>query len=185
MSLTEEQKNRLLKLAGDAIRYGLETGKRLTVDSDDFPGELASHRASFVTLERNGQLRGCIGRLEPCRPLAQDVAENAFSAAFRDPRFEPLDSHELAGLDIHISILSPAAAIQFDSEPELVRQLRPGIDGLILEEGRRRATFLPSVWESLPSPAEFVQHLKLKAGLPADYWSDTLRAYRYTAEYIP
>ena len=101
-----------------------------------------------------------------------------------DRRFPPLAVHELDDLDLHISILSPAEAMDFGSEQELISQLRKNIDGLILQEGPSRATFLPSVWESLPAPVEFVQHLKQKAGLPANYWSDRIKAYRYTVEYI-
>jgi AmmeMemoRadiSam system protein A len=185
MSLNEDQKKQLLALASRAIEHGLQTGRRLPVAAENYSGELVTDRASFVTLERHGQLRGCMGVLEAYRPLAQDVAENAFLAAFRDPRFPPLAEHELHGLDIHISILSPATAMEFASEQELLQQLRPGVDGLILAVGGHRATFLPSVWETLPTPKQFLQHLKQKAGLPADYWSDHLKASRYTAEYIP
>ncbi len=182
MSLNESQKNTLLKLARDSIAHGLKTSKPLNVRLDDYPAELTVERATFVTLERNGELRGCIGMLEAVRPLVQDVAENAFAAAFRDPRFPPLEQSELAGLDIHISILSPAAAMHFDSEQDLITQLTPGVDGLIIQEGYRRGTFLPSVWEQLPDPGLFLRHLKQKAGLPPDYWSDTLKIYRYTTE---
>lgn len=182
MSLTKAQQNQLLALARQSIAHGLQTGRPLATDLDDYPAELCQVRATFVTLERRGQLRGCIGMLEALRPLAEDVAENAFAAAFRDRRFSPLTADELADLDLHISVLSPAAAISFASEADLISQLRPGIDGVILQEGGRRGTFLPSVWDDLPDPAEFLKHLKQKAGLPASYWSDTLQAYRYTTE---
>ena len=151
---------------------------------DDYPAELTEPRATFVTLEKNHQLRGCIGMLEAVRPLAEDIAENAFSAAFRDPRFPPLEAYELNDLEIHLSILTPAEPVSFSSEQDLLAQLQPGIDGLILEEGHRRGTFLPSVWESLPEPGQFLRHLKQKAGLPSDYWSKNIRIYRYQAEII-
>lgn len=141
-------------------------------------------RATFVTLEIGGQLRGCIGMLEAHRPLANDVAENAFSAAFRDPRFPPLSDVEFDDLEISISVLSPPEEMSFSSEKDLLDQIRPGIDGLILEEGFRKGTFLPSVWEQLSEKEAFLEHLKQKAGLPPGYWSDTLRVFRYTAEYI-
>lgn len=182
MSLTKAQQNQLLALARQSIAHGLQTGRPLAVNLDDYPAELRQVRATFVTLERYGQLRGCIGMLEALRPLAEDVAENAFAAAFRDRRFPPLAADELTGLDLHISVLSPAEAIGFASEADLISQLRPGIDGVILQEGGRRGTFLPSVWGDLPDPAEFLKHLKQKAGLPTSYWSDTLQAYRYTTE---
>ncbi|MGZ0078945.1 AmmeMemoRadiSam system protein A [Methylomonas sp. YC3] len=182
MSLTETSQNRLLALARQSIAHGLQTGRPLPVDLDAYPEELREIRATFVTLERRGQLRGCIGMLEAVRPLAEDVAENAFAAAFRDRRFPPLAAGEVADLDLHISVLSPAVALTFLSEADLIAQLRPGIDGIILQESARRGTFLPSVWEDLPNPTEFLQHLKQKAGLPAAYWSDKIQAYRYTTE---
>ena len=184
MSWNESQQNTLLQLARDSIAHGLETGEPLKVNVHDYPSELTVDRATFVTLERQGQLRGCIGMLEAVRPLVEDVAENAFAAAFRDPRFPPLADDELADLDLHISILSPAESMHFESEQDLIEQIRPGIDGLILQDGHRRGTFLPSVWEQLPDARQFLRHLKQKAGLPADYWSDTLRVSRYRAEMI-
>ncbi|MCQ8116445.1 AmmeMemoRadiSam system protein A [Methylomonas rosea] len=182
MSLTEPLRKQLLELARQSIVHGLQTGRPLPVNLADYPAELRQTRATFVTLERGGQLRGCIGMLEAVRPLAEDVTENAFAAAFRDRRFSPLTNEELADLDLHISVLSPAVALKFNSEADLIAQLRPGMDGIILQEGSRRGTFLPSVWEDLPNPKQFLQHLKQKAGLPAAYWSDTIRAYRYTTE---
>lgn len=184
MSLTDAQQQQLLKLAVTSIRHGLTHGKSLPIQTADFDPDLRVKRATFVTLEKQGQLRGCIGMLEAMRPLVQDIAENAFSAAFRDPRFPPVTADELSQLDIHLSILSTAEPINFTSEADLLSQLRPHIDGLILTEGGRRGTFLPSVWEQLPQPTVFLRHLKQKAGLPADYWSDTLRVSRYTTDYI-
>ncbi len=172
----------LLRLARDSIRHGLETGRPLMVDPADFPHTLQQQRAAFVTLNRNGALRGCIGHLEAIQPLVSDVAENAFAAAFRDPRFPPLSPAEFDDIEIHISVLTPATPMQFTSERDLIAQLRPGRDGLILEEGPYRGTFLPSVWESLPTPEAFLRHLKQKAGLPPDYWSDHIRVSRYETE---
>ncbi|MDD5276191.1 MAG: AmmeMemoRadiSam system protein A [Methylovulum sp.] len=184
MSLNKEHQQRLLTLAKSSITHGLQTGKPLTIDLADFPDELTALRATFVTLEKHHQLRGCIGMLEAVRPLAEDIAKNAYSAAFQDPRFPPLQADELDGLDIHLSILTPAEPVTFSSEQDLLTQLQPGVDGLILEEGQQHGTFLPSVWEALPEPEQFLRHLKQKAGLPADYWSDTLKVYRYHADVI-
>ncbi|MGR9013138.1 MAG: AmmeMemoRadiSam system protein A [Gammaproteobacteria bacterium] len=184
MSLNKENQQRLLDLAKSSIQHGLKTGGPIKIDLSDYPQELAEPRATFVTLEINNQLRGCIGMLEAVRPLAEDIAENAYSAAFKDPRFPPLEAHELDKLAVHLSILTPAEPVTFSSEQDLIAQLQPGIDGLILEEGRRRGTFLPSVWESLPEPEQFLRHLKQKAGLPLDYWSTNIRIYRYQAEII-
>jgi len=162
----------------------LQTGRPLKINLTDFPAELTERRATFVTLHKHHQLRGCIGMLEAVRPLAEDIAENAFLAAFRDPRFPPLAADEFGELDIHLSILTPAEPVSFTSEQDLITQLQPGIDGLILEEGRRRGTFLPSVWEQLPEPQQFLRHLKQKAGLSPDYWSENIRISRYRTEMI-
>jgi len=182
MSLNDSHKRLLIQLAKDSIKHGLETGQPLKVKLQDYPPELTVDRATFVTLERQGQLRGCIGMLEAVRSLVEDIAENAFSAAFRDPRFPPLTADELTDLDLHISVLSPAEAMSFTSEQDLVSKIQPGIDGLILQEGYRRGTFLPSVWEQLPDPQQFLSHLKQKAGLPPDYWSDSVKISRYKTE---
>jgi AmmeMemoRadiSam system protein A len=184
MSLNKEHQQRLLDLAKSSIQHGLQKGRPLKVNLADFPAELTEHRATFVTLHKHHQLRGCIGMLEAVRPLAEDIAENAFLAAFKDPRFPPLTDDEFGELEIHLSILTPAEPVAFTSEQDLITQLQPGIDGLILEAGHRRSTFLPSVWEQLPEPEQFLWHLKQKAGLAPDYWSDNIRIYRYRTEMI-
>lgn len=183
MHFTEHQQQQLLDTARKSIQEGLENGRPLVVSAEpDSP--FAAPGACFVTLESNDQLRGCIGSLEAYRPLMTDVAENAYAAAFRDPRFAPLTSPELGTLNLSISILTPAESVTFDSQEDLLGQLRPGIDGLILQDGARRGTFLPSVWESLPEAERFLNHLKLKAGLPEDYWSDSVQVWRYKTESI-
>ncbi|MDP2903765.1 MAG: AmmeMemoRadiSam system protein A [Methylovulum sp.] len=185
MSLNKGHQQRLLALAKNSIAHGLRTGRPLQITLADFPAELTEQRATFVTLQKHHQLRGCIGMLEAVRPLAEDIAQNAYAAAFKDPRFEPLQADELDKLEIHLSILTSPEPIVFTSENDLLGKLKPGIDGLIIEEGYRRGTFLPSVWESLPEPEQFLRHLKQKAGLPSNYWSETVRIYRYCAEVIP
>jgi len=173
----------LLELARASIRAGLE-GDEARVRAADYPAALQAPRASFVTLNVAAQLRGCIGTLEAHQPLVLDVAQNAFAAAFRDPRFPALGRDEFARIEIHISVLSVPEPVPVASEADLLARLRPGVDGLIIEEGYRRGTFLPAVWESLPEPSEFLRHLKRKAGLPADYWSAGIRIRRYTVESI-
>jgi len=180
--LADEHRRTLLRIARRSIAHGLEHGRPLEVDAQAFDPALQPLRATFVTLERQGELRGCIGMLEAIRPLVSDVAANAYAAAFSDPRFAPLRQDELEDLVVKISVLSPPEPVTFDSEADLLTQMRPGVDGLILSEGGRRGTFLPAVWESLPSAREFLTHLKLKAGLPPAYWSPTLRVERYTTE---
>jgi len=151
------------------------------------PDWLDEPGAVFVTLtqrDENGQsqLRGCIGSLSAQRPLLADLQANARAAAFQDPRFPPLNLKELAATQIEVSILSSAEPMIFGNEADALSQLRPNIDGVILEYGRHRATFLPQVWEQLPEPRQFMAHLKQKAGLTADFWANDLRLSRYRVE---
>jgi AmmeMemoRadiSam system protein A len=184
MSLTKENVQTLLQVAKESIKTGLEKNKPLKVEPSDYAEELQENRATFVTLEIHKQLRGCIGTLTAYQSLVSDVADHAYAAAFSDPRFPRLQDNELALLELHISILSLPEPMSFDSEEQLIQQLRPGIDGLILTEGMYKGTFLPAVWESLKEPKEFLQHLKQKAGLSPNYWSNTIKVERYTAELI-
>lgn len=182
MNLTPGDKTTLLKLARDSITHGMEHGVPLPVSLASQSDILQQPGASFVTLHLSQELRGCIGSLTPHRPLIQDVAQNAFSAAFRDPRFTPVRRDELDTLHIHIEVLSPTQLLQFGSETELQRMIRPGVDGLVMRDGVYSGTFLPSVWQSLPDVQTFLQQLKRKAGLPGNYWSDSLEVERYTTE---
>lgn len=127
-------------------------------------------------------MRGCIGSLEPHRPLVRDVAHNAFDSAFSDPRFQAVRPDELQALDIEISVLSPISPMWVANETQLLEEIRPHVDGVVLEDGWRRATFLPKVWETLDTPASFIGELKRKAGMPIDYWSSSMRVYRYHTE---
>ena len=136
--------------------------------------------ASFVTLTRQGQLRGCIGTLQPHRALRLDVEANAVAAALRDPRFRPVQALELGDIRVEVSVLSAPESLEFDDEADAHARLRPGIDGILLEYGSRRSTFLPQVWEQLADPRDFLSQLKRKAGLPGDFWHPELRLQRYT-----
>lgn len=180
--LAPAERAALIAVARRAIEHGLTSGRPLTVSPSEYHPDLKTVRASFVTLHRSGELRGCIGHLEAVQPLVVDVAENAYAAAFRDPRFRPLTATEWPGVDVHLSLLTAPEPIQFGDEADLIRQIRPGEDGLILKDGPNRGTFLPSVWESLPDPVDFLVHLKHKAGLAANHWSDRIEVYRYRTE---
>jgi AmmeMemoRadiSam system protein A len=136
--------------------------------------------ATFVTLTQGGELRGCIGSLEARRALEADVRANAVAAAFRDPRFPPLQRREFEATWVEVSLLSAATRIDCENEDELLAGLRPGVDGVVIECGFRRATFLPQVWESLPEPRDFLAALKRKAGLPGEPRGAALTAWRYT-----
>lgn len=166
----------LLSIARAAI--GAELGLRPAGAADH--DALSSPAATFVTLMHTGELRGCIGSLEPRRPLGVDVRENAVAAAFRDPRFAPLSAAEFEATAIEVSLLSAAVRLDVRDEPDLLARLRPGVDGLILAHGTHRATFLPQVWDSLAEPRDFVSALKRKAGLSSEFWSSQLSVSRYT-----
>lgn len=185
IKLSPRDNELLLQIAQGSISSGLTNNQPLKINLDDYPKHLQQQAATFVTLNINHQLRGCIGTLTAYQPLVKDVSEHAFAAAFRDPRFPPLSKQEASSLEIHISILTPAEPIIFSSEEDLINKIEPGIDGLILESGEHKGTFLPSVWESLPQPEEFLEHLKLKAGLAKNFWSDNIKVSRYKTISIP
>jgi len=179
MNLLPEQVNTVFEIAKQAIELGLN-GEALNESSlalsDD--SQLNEKAATFVTLNKNVELRGCIGSLQAHRTLAEDVFSNAYSAAFRDPRFKPLAEYELTDLDVEVSILTPPILIEEClSKRALLDGLEPFKDGLIISDGLNRATFLPSVWEQLPDKEMFVNHLMRKAGI--GFWSDKISCQRY------
>ena len=176
----------LLDIAAASISHGFTHGSALTPSADPAVARdsesLLEQRATFVTLTNTGGLRGCIGSLAPHLPLLVDVARNAFSSAFRDPRFPPLQPQETTDLVIEISVLSPVREIEVADESDLLARLRPGIDGLVIDDGRHRATFLPKVWDSLPAPDQFLAALKHKAGMARGQWSRDMRVFVYHTE---
>lgn len=174
--MTDEQGATLLAVARNAIAVRLG-------EADLQPASqpwLREPGATFVTLTRQGALRGCIGSLEAYRPLFDDVTSNAVAAATLDRRFPQLQRQELANTRIEVSLLSACDDMAVDSEQDACARLRPGIDGVVLQYGNARGTFLPQVWDSLPRPEVFLNQLKLKAGLPADFWHEDIRLSRYT-----
>lgn len=168
----------LLALARGALEEALGGGSPPPAE----PAWLAEPAASFVTLELDGELCGCIGSIEAYRPLAEDVRVNALGAAFRDPRFPPLEASQLPRLRISVSVLSALEPVEWSDEADLAGRLRPGVDGLVLEHDGHRGTFLPAVWEQLPRPEDFLRQLKRKAGLPPGFWAPDVRISRYTVE---
>jgi MEMO1 family protein len=178
----DAQRQHMISVARSAIEAGLKSGKPSPPASDQNSDWAQQQGAAFVTLEKGGKLRGCIGSLTAHRPLINDIAENAFAAAFRDPRFPKLTEAEYGHLDISISVLSEPEPLPVTDEADLLDKMRPGVDGLILQSGRRRGTFLPQVWQQLPQKRVFLAHLKTKAGFAADYWPDDVKIWRYTTE---
>lgn len=171
----------LLRIARRSLECGVRTGTPRLPAEGELVAELAAPAGAFVTLTRDGHLRGCIGTLQAQYPLAHTVATAACDAGLRDPRFPAVHEAELQALRIEIAVLGPLCALAVDSRAELLARLRPGEDGLLLRDGARQATFLPKVWELLPEAELFLEQLWAKAQLPARHWSAQLRCYRYAA----
>jgi AmmeMemoRadiSam system protein A len=182
--LREEDRRTMLQLAVGAVRDRLHECPVSLPDPASWTEPLRQVRATFVTWRRHGELRGCCGTVRPREPLARDVVRSALSAAFSDPRFSPVDPREFPEFDLHISLLSRPAALAILTEADLVAAVRPGIDGLILSDESHQGVYLPSVWEQVATPREFVRRLKQKAGFAPDHWSPWLRVERFTAESI-
>jgi len=182
LTLSLQQRQQLLEIAHQSIEQGFETGTPLHPVVKNFEPLLRKQGAVFVTLKINSRLRGCIGTIEATTSLVENVAENAFKAAFRDPRFPPLTRAEYSQLELGISVLSVPEEMEFTTESGLLAELKPDIDGLIIEKGVRRATFLPEVWETLPAADKFLNQLKLKAGIKSNETPD--RAWRYHSEHF-
>lgn len=173
----------LHSVAEAAIDHGLARGAPPPIDPGRFPDPLRAERACFATLVKvGGELRGCVGTIEPHRSLVEDVNENAWAAAFRDPRFPPLGAHERDAVECALSVLTPLEPVLFADENELLERIVPGVDGLLVESGTGRATFLPAVWAQFPEPADFWRALKHKAGLPDAALPPDLRVCRYRTE---
>ena len=169
----------LLRVAAQSIVTGFERGRPLRLRETRYPEELRQKAASFVNIYYNGALRGSAGSGEPTRSLLQDIAQNAYAAAFSDFRFIPLTQEEMKDAEISISVLTRPTPLRFDSEEELLSKIRPHQDGLVLRERSNKALFLPQIWDTFSSPKEFLGYLKQKAGLPMDYWSPTVKVYRF------
>ena len=185
-SLSPDHRHQLLNAATQTISSGLKSGKPPKVALETYAWPLRATRASFVTLKIGGKLRGCVGSVKPSRPIVTDVVDNAFKSAFGDRRFSPLNAEELreaeSDLALSVSILSHPRPMTFGSEEEATAALRPGEDGVILQSPEGRGLFLPQVWESAPKPRDFLRHLKTKAGLPEDFWSDQVQLFRFGTE---
>lgn len=183
-ALTDDDRKALLRLARSTIQSGLMKNAKVQKLQKLTPA-LKEKRGCFVTLHKKDNLRGCIGSIEPEKPLFEGVEENALNAAFRDPRFLPLQPHELLDVEIEISVLTIPEDLQYENSGELKKKLKPGVHGVILSRGWRRSTFLPQVWEQLSDVETFLAHLCLKAGLEAGCWQNPeTRIQVYQAEYF-
>lgn len=168
--LTEGEKQILLRVARQAMACAVQGKPRPAIEAGSLTPRLLELGACFVTLTIEGDLRGCIGALEAYQPLVEDVQEHAVSAALEDPRFPPVSTEELPAIRVEISRLTAPVALEYTTPEDLMEKLRPGRDGVVLKSGFRRATFLPQVWEKIPKPADFLNHLCVKMGASADLW---------------
>lgn len=181
--LSPEEQQTLLRLARLSIEAAVRGEDMPALKLEDYTPALQEKGAAFVTLTRSGKLRGCIGAIEAYQPLVQDVCEHAAAAATEDFRFEPVLPEELESLEIEISRLTQPVPLAYSSPEDLVSKLRPGIDGVVIKEGFRRATFLPQVWEKLPNPTDFLHNLCHKMGAPGNYWqTHTVEVLVYQVE---
>lgn len=184
MAPSPSASEQLLDLAEESIRRGLAGLPRLVPDLDGLPDEVRAPGSAFVTVTVDGELNGCIGTMEATEPLGLAVARLAHDAAFADPRLPRLRPDDWPHTAIKISVLGPMVPMDVGSEAELVAELRPGVDGVLLDASGRRGTFLPAVWETLPDPLDFVRHLEVKAGLRPGHWPAGARVWRYAVDEV-
>jgi AmmeMemoRadiSam system protein A len=181
--LTLEEQQTLLRLARQAMECGVRREQLPPVNETDLSTQLCEHGASFVTLTIGGELRGCIGTLEPRQPLVQDVREHAVAAALDDPRFPSVEEDELSRIQIEVSRLTRPVLLEYKDAADLLSKLRPHVDGVILRDGFRRATFLPQVWEKIPDCAQFLNYLCYKMGTDENTWRTRhLEVFTYQVE---
>ena len=181
--LTMEEQKVLLHTAREAIEHGVRREKLPPIETGSLTPSLREQGASFVTLTVGGELRGCIGALEAYQPLVEDVREHAVAAAFEDPRFPPLREDELSRIQIEVSRLTRPVPLEYKDAEDLLSKLKPHVDGVIIKDGARRATFLPQVWEKLPVPSDFLDNLCHKMGVGHHYWRNNhLNVFVYQVE---
>lgn len=182
-SLNSEEQRILLEIARQALEESVRGEPLSKLELKRLSSRLLEPGATFVTLTINNELRGCIGTLEASEPLAEDVRIHAVAAALEDYRFPPVQPEEVPKISIEISRLTTPQLIDCNSPEELLQCLRPGVDGVVLREGNRRATFLPQVWEKIPEPEKFLSMLCKKMGAPSDYWrGEEIKIYTYQVE---
>jgi AmmeMemoRadiSam system protein A len=183
-TITDEDRSALLKLARSSIEAKLIKEVKV-IRPEKKTSALEENRGCFVTLHKNGALRGCIGTIEAIKPLVNSVEENALNAAFRDPRFASLEEEELKYINIEISVLTVPQELSFKDKDDLKRKIKKGVHGIILSSGWHKATFLPQVWEQLPDVENFLEHLCIKAGIKKDCWKNrTTRVQTYETEFF-
>lgn len=172
--LSKEERQILLGIARNSIQSTVAVEPLKLISLDLLPAKLQEFGASFVTITISGKLRGCIGALEACQPLAIDVQEHAAAAASEDYRFAPVSREELRSIEIEISRLTPTKKLEYENSTQLLKKIHPGVDGVVIKDGMRRATFLPQVWEKVSSPEDFLDHLCVKMGAHPELWREKI-----------
>ena len=181
--LSGTERSFLLSLARQSITSCVNNQPLPAIEQDQLSPILRQQGASFVTLTIHGYLRGCVGALEPYQSLAEDVREHAIAAAFQDYRFPPVEAAEIKDIKIEISYLTKPERLNYSSPDELLKLLRPNVDGVVLRDGMRRATFLPQVWEKIADPEDFLEQLCMKMGAAPDLWRrKMLEVFTYQVE---
>lgn len=181
-SLTLAEQHQLKDIAAAAIEFGLQHDRPPRPDISHLPPLLRETGACFVTIYKQGELRGCIGTLIAHRTLADDANDNGFAAAFNDPRFEPMKPTEWTHCQLHLSVIGEPQPVFVKNQQDLLNKLTPGVDGVILSSGNKQATFLPQVWEQLPDKQQFIDQLKQKAGLPPNEWPVNMQVQLYQTQ---
>jgi AmmeMemoRadiSam system protein A len=177
------EQEELLQIAREAINMSVRGLPLPNLSLKNLPPNLQLEGASFVTLTKFDNLRGCIGTLEPYQPIALDVQEHAVAAALQDPRFPRVLPEEIPNINIEVSVLTPKQVLHYDDPQDLIQKIRPKIDGVVLQDGFLKATFLPQVWDQLEEPEAFLSHLCLKMGASSDLWrKKPLQVYTYQVQ---
>lgn len=188
IKLNNQLKNIIYNTVISTIEYGIDYNTKPDItnytNNNEYSSELRKKIACFVSIKIFNKLNGCMGSLIATKPLINDLVDNSYSAAFLDNRFPPIIKEHLKNINIEISFLNHPKEIFFDSEQDLISKITPKIDGLIIIEGKKKGTFLPSVWKDLPQKKVFLAHLKIKAGLNKDYWSNNIKIFKYQTQII-
>jgi AmmeMemoRadiSam system protein A len=186
LKLNKEEQVFLLNLAKKSIQHYLAKKKFLKIKPNELPSEKLKEKfGTFVSLSKNGKLRGCIGHIYPVNPVFLDVIQNAVAAAFCDNRFSPLEEGELSETKVEISVLTKPRKLIFSSPQELLKKIKPNIDGVIINIENQQATFLPQVWGQIPDKRNFLSHLCMKVGFPPNTWERSfVEVYVYQVQFF-
>ena len=178
-NFARHNKNAIIDIVSKSLEKAVLENSEYSPNRDDYDNVMFDKGASFVTLEKNGKLRGCIGSIFPTMSIAEDLTKNAQLAALHDSRFNPVSKDELKNITFKVSLLTGFEEIKFSSYDDLLKQIKPKTDGLLIKDGKRQGVFLPTVWEDIPNKKEFLTELKIKAGLSPTYWSDNIEVFRF------